>query len=250
MVYKRMANVYDILMKDAPYDQWIQFTENLIQGRNIQQIADLGCGTGEVAIKLAKKGYQVTGVDYAVDMLTYAEHKSSKEKLPIQWICQDLRHLDGLQYQDLVISYCDVINYITTESELRDTFKRIYHALKPAGLFLFDVHAISFITNHYINETFAEVNDEASYIWFCNEGEQPGEMHHELTFFMTNDDGISYSRFDEDHYQRTFSIDFYKNLLMDAGFKNIKVYGDFSVKEDNITKNTARIFFSVEKSSE
>ncbi|GAA0432078.1 MAG: class I SAM-dependent DNA methyltransferase [Bacillota bacterium] len=251
MAYEKMANVYDLLMEDAPYDQWVAFTEAQFKSRQreVGTIADLGCGTGEIAIRLAKKGYQVTGVDYAADMLTYAAHKSATENMSIQWICQDLRSLVGLQGLDAIVSYCDVINYITSEASLRDTFININEALDPGGLFLFDVHALSYITDNYFGETFADVTEDASYIWFCAEGTQPGEMFHQLTFFVRDKDNL-YHRFEEEHHQRTFPVEIYKKILNESGFENIKVYGDFSLKADSLNNNTARIFFSAEKKPE
>ncbi|RFA36351.1 SAM-dependent methyltransferase [Virgibacillus dokdonensis] len=247
MVYERMADSYDLFMENAPYDKWLQWTEQLLKGREVQCIADVGCGTGEITRRLAQVYPHVVGVDYAVDMLSKAERKCRDTGTSIQWVCQDVRSLNGITGLDAVVSFCDVINYITTEQELALTFQNIYDALSEKGVFLFDVHALSFVMENYINETFADVTEEASYIWFCLAGEHIGEMYHELTFFSKNEKG-TYSRFDEVHHQRTFSVDFYKKLLQQKGFQNIKVYGDFSVKANSVDENTARIFFFAEKS--
>ncbi|WP_077299388.1 class I SAM-dependent DNA methyltransferase [Virgibacillus pantothenticus] len=246
MAYERLADIYDRLMRNAPYDKWLHYTEQILQTRNIQYIADLGCGTGEITLRLAQLYPHVIGVDYATDMLANAEHKSRATGGSIQWICQDLRALKGIKGLDAAVSFCDVINYITTEEELLRTFQNIYDALNSKGIFLFDVHALPFVTDHYVHETFADVTEDASYIWFCLPGDHTGEMFHELTFFSKNDVG-DYVRFDEVHHQRTFSVDFYKKLLLQAGFQNINMYGDFSIKANSVTKNTARIFFSAEK---
>lgn len=242
-----MAYVYDKLMMHAPYNEWVDFTQAAIKksGKKIEQIADFGCGTGEITTRLAKAGYSMTGVDYSAEMLTYAEHKASKDKLSIQWICQDLRELEGLIHFDAVVSYCDVMNYITTEEELKLVFKRAADSLNDGGLFIFDVHSLSHVDHHYINQTFADVMDDASYIWFCSGGDVPGEMYHDLTFFSL--DGKIYERFDEYHYQRTYSVAFYKKLLIATGFENVDVYADFELIDGNLDNNSERIFFLAEK---
>jgi len=53
-----MGFLYDPFMKNAPYDKWLMFIREMIKksGKDIHKIADLGCGTGEIAIKLAKEG--------------------------------------------------------------------------------------------------------------------------------------------------------------------------------------------------
>ena len=242
-----MASLYDELMTHAPYDEWVDFTEQTFKesGRSIMKIADLGCGTGEITTKLASKGYEMVGVDYSQDMLTYAENKANNKNLDIKWLHQDIKELEGLNELDAAISYCDVLNYITEPEQLQLTFHNINKSLKAGGLFLFDVHGIDYIMDNYINETFAEVSDEASYVWFCTPGEEVGEMYHDLTFFYLNEG--KYERFDEQHHQRTFQPEFYIKLLINSGFENVKVYADFSVVPDKMDENASRIFFSATK---
>lgn len=247
MTYKQMAVLYDHLMAHAPYDEWVDFTEQIFResGKSINQIVDLGCGTGEITTKLASEGYEMIGIDYSEEMLTYAEHKSNKNNLNIQWLHQDIRQLEGIKNVDAAISYCDVLNYITAPQDLQITFNHIYESLKIGGLLLFDVHGLNYIMNHYVNETFADVTDVASYIWFCTPGEASGEIYHDITFFYLQDG--KYERFDEQHHQRTFPINFYKEILSSSGFENIKVYQDFSTKQNIVDENAARIFFSATK---
>ncbi|WP_339228189.1 class I SAM-dependent methyltransferase [Oceanobacillus sp. FSL K6-2867] len=249
MAYQQMASLYDHLMINAPYDAWVSFTEEMIQqaGKEAVRIADLGCGTGEIAARLASRGYQVTGVDYSTDMLAYAAHKATEKNLPIQWLHQDLTKLSGISGYDVAISYCDVINYITEPVDLQKTFNNIANCLKEGGLFIFDVHSLYQVEQNYANETFAEVTDEASYIWFCSPGDDPGEMFHDLTFFAL--DGETYKRFDEYHHQKTYSIPFYKKMLKESGFENIKLFADFSIKINDIDEKSERIFFLAEKRS-
>lgn len=247
MAYKQMASLYDQLMVDAPYDEWTAFTLEAFRrsGKQITHVADLGCGTGEITKRLAKAGYTMRGVDYSPEMLAHADHKASKEQLMIQWLCQDLKELEGLTNLDAVISYCDVINYIVSETDLKLVFKNVADALKFGGLFIFDVHSLFHVEEHLINQTFADVTEDVSYIWFCSEGDQQGEMYHDLTFFSLS--GNKYEKFDEYHHQQTYSKTFYEQLLKEAGFEHIKVYGDFSFNREDMHEEAERIFFIAEK---
>ncbi len=82
MVYERFAIIYDALMKHAPYDKWVTFTTNIIEQFNVpvKTIIDLGCGTGELTIRLGKLGYEMIGIDQSNDMLTVAAEKASINK--------------------------------------------------------------------------------------------------------------------------------------------------------------------------
>lgn len=250
MAYKQMAFLYDQLMEDAPYDEWVAFTQEIIRksGKKIESIADLGCGTGEITTKLAKEGYQLFGVDYSADMLTYAEQKSRAKNVPVQWLHQDVRELQGLTNLDAVVSFCDVINYITSENDLKSVFQRIYHSLKVGGLFIFDIHSLHHVTKNLINNSFTEVTDEMAYIWECIEGENTGEMYHDLTFFVLEDE--KYERLNEFHHQYTYPIEVYQKLLTEAGFEKPLLYSDFSSEIEELDESTERIFFVTEKKIE
>ena len=114
-------------------------------------------------------------------------------------------------------------------------------------MFLFDIHSLYHVEQNLTNETFADVTDDISYVWFCSEGEESGEMYHDLTFFTL--EGTTYLRFDECHHQRTYIIEVYEQLLREAGFKNPDVYYDFSLKKQNNKEKAERVFFVAERSS-
>ncbi|ASN05169.1 class I SAM-dependent DNA methyltransferase [Virgibacillus necropolis] len=250
MAYEQMAKLYDKLMDEAPYDQWAEMTKEIVKQSSIpvKHIVDLGCGTGQITARLARNGYQMIGIDYSIDMLSYAEQRASEQNLSIQWINQDIRETDGISQVDAVVSYCDVINYITTEEELTLVFANVANMLKDDGMFIFDVHSLHHVEHELVNQTFSTVEDDVSSIWFCTPGEETGEMFHDLTFFVSNAKD-SYSRFDEYHHQKTFSIEVYRKLLEQNGFQIRNIYGDFSLKKESLHEKTQRIFFITEKRS-
>lgn len=247
MAYHELASLYDQLMDHAPYDDWVQFTKDTIAQKEklVSRIVDLGCGTGEVAIPLAKEGYDMIGVDISTHMLACASNKALNENAQVQWLEQDMRQLTGLQDIDMVISYCDSINYITSEADLAAVFTGVYDSLAEGGLFVFDFHALPYATDHLMDQTFTHVSDGLSYIWDCEGGSLSGRMTHYLTFFQA--DGELYRRFDEVHEQRTFSLDVYESLLKKAKFNKITFYADFSLENSITADKGERIFAIAEK---
>lgn len=251
MSYQQLATLYDSLMTDAPYQQWVEFTEFFLkkeQDKITENILDLGCGTGQVTWRLAEKGYQLTGVDLSEDMLVEAASHAHEKNLQIQWLKQDISQLQGLINFDLVISYCDVINYITDKEKVRDTFKNAYQTLNEDGLFIFDVHNLNYVKNKMIDQLFSEVYDDLAYIWFCEPGDHEGEMFHDLTFFLEQD-GL-YHRFDETHHQRTYPLSIYLDMLSEVGFKQVNVYQDFQLEQIadlTVDPSGERLFFVCQK---
>jgi SAM-dependent methyltransferase len=247
MTYQHFAYIYDKLMKDVPYPKWLEFFSNKkdlfnIDGKNV---LDLACGTGSLSIPLAKLGFNVVGVDLSSEMLTVAEEKARNENITITFFQQDMSDLSGFEGFDYVVCFCDSINYLKNENDVIETFNTVYNTLNHNGLFMFDVHSIEKIQEVFLDQTFVSNEEDVSYIWNCFEGEYDYSVEHELTFFVKDSNTNMYERYDEIHEQRTFPIEFYRNLLEKSGFTSIQISSDF---QGNLNSSSnERIFFCCQK---
>jgi len=101
-------------------------------------ILDLGCGPGIYTEKIAEKGHNVTGVDFSENSIRYARNQAKEKNLEINYICQDYLELNYNKQFDLVILiYTDFGVLLPDERE--KLLENIYKALKPTGVFVFDV---------------------------------------------------------------------------------------------------------------
>ena len=73
MSYEAFAYYYDSLMDQDFYNDYIQFINEHVE--DYQTVLELGCGTGEIAIRLAHLGKQVCATDISKDMLEVAKYK-------------------------------------------------------------------------------------------------------------------------------------------------------------------------------
>ena len=131
-------------MEDVPYDEWVAHVDGLLRelpGAPNLTVCDLGCGTGNVAIRLATRGYGVVGVDGSSEMLAQAARKATAAKLRLTLMEQDFRQLNLVAPVDAVVSFYDSLNYLRTEADLSTTFRAVAANLKPGGLFAFDLNA-------------------------------------------------------------------------------------------------------------
>lgn len=82
MSYERFAYLYDELMKDAPYDQWVSYVQNILVKYDVKagKLLDLACGTGELSVRFAQQGFDVTGIDLSEDMLSVAQAKAEEKE--------------------------------------------------------------------------------------------------------------------------------------------------------------------------
>jgi len=223
MCYNSFAYHYDKMMADVDYSWWIKTIENnLTKGC---RVLDVGCGTGTLSLALANLGYHVTGLDKSCDMLVVANEKAQERGIIIDYIHRDMRELHGLSGFDCVLIALDSLNYLENEDDVKQTFTGAYAALNDKGLLIFDVHTPHKMTETFSDYLYVENDDDLTYIWHVEAGEQVLSVVHELTIFAKNEDG-SYMRTIEHHYQRTFEMCQYESWLVEAGFKVITTTGD------------------------
>jgi SAM-dependent methyltransferase len=247
MSYQQFAYLYDELMKDAPYDEWVQFVKDRCTKYNVQgvRLLDLACGTGELSVRLAQDKFQVTGIDLSEDMLAVAQAKAVDAGVKIPFFQQNMADLEGQREFDVIGIFCDSLNYLQTEQEVIATFSNAFEHLTGEGIFIFDVHSIYKISHLFINQTYAASEENVSYIWNSFPGDSPNSVEHELSFFVLDEQTGKYDRYDELHFQRTYSVQQYLNWLNEAGFEVLEVCADFEDPEPQT--QSERIFFVAKK---
>lgn len=247
MTYQKFAYLYDMLMEDVPYDEWVNWILRLSEKYKVngKKLMDLACGTGELSVRLANRGYEVTGIDLSEDMLAVAQTKANEEGLTIPFYYQDMTELESLEEHDIIGVFCDSLNYLREVSDVEQTFAGVHKHLKQGGLFLFDVHSLYKMDVVFQDSPFTYNGDEIAYIWDCFPGEHPHSVEHELTFFVLDEGTGQYERVDESHFQRTYDTSMYENLLEKAGFEVLEITADFLPHSPD--SESERILFAARK---
>jgi SAM-dependent methyltransferase len=143
-VFGNYARYYDLLYRDKDYAAEAQFVHQLIQihAPNTKSILELGCGTGNHAVLLAKEGYTIHGVDRSTEMLAKASDRLSyfPQELAskLTFSPGDIREVRLDRQFDAIISLFHVISYQTTNADLKAAFATVKSHLKPGGIFIFD----------------------------------------------------------------------------------------------------------------
>lgn len=221
--YGQFSNVYDLFMDNIPYEEWAEGIEIILKENSIDDglVLDLGCGTGTLTELLAKKGYDMIGVDASEDMLAEAIGKKP-DGLDILYLNQDITDFELYGTVRAVVSTCDSLNYVLEDENLINVFKLVNNYLEPDGVFIFDMNAPEKYENVLADNVFAENRDDASFIW---ENSYDAESHvneYALTLYLEDADTGLYERIEEFHYQRAYSRDEIKDILDKAGLEIIK----------------------------
>lgn len=238
--YGRFAEVYDQLMQDVPYDEYVQWIVKNAPVAQFPKLLDIGCGTGVMLEKLIKEGYEVAGLDLSEEMLMMANARLNSDGQQAMLVCQSMDELDGFVDLDIISIPIDSINYLPEFDQVQQTINRVYDALKSGGHLFFDIHSLFKMDEIFPEGPFTYDDGEITYLWNTEEGEEPHSIHHEMTFFVQTDNEL-FERFEEYHFQRTFPTEIYVTLLKEAGFSSIEVTADFTSEAPS--EQSERIFF-------
>lgn len=262
--YTDFAMVYDTFMDETPYEQWCEFLmelfrkygaqkddtrqensavmDNLRQERNT--VLDLGCGTGTLTELLARRGYDMIGVDLSEEMLRIAVDKREKSGLDILYLCQDMRELELYGTVGAAVSVCDSVNYLLEEDDVVQTFRLVNNYLYPEGLFIFDFNTIYKYAEVIGDATIAEDREECSFIWENTYYEEERINEYDLTIFV-REEGDRYRRFQETHLQRGYSLKEMRGMVEAAGLLFVDAIDADTHRE--VTQESERIYIVARK---
>lgn len=241
--YTVLAEYYDRLTTDVPYRRWASYIESHFarQKTPVRSVVELGCGTGTLAALLAARGYEVTAVDLSEDMLSAAWEKCGD--LGVNLVCQDMSKL-ALPYQvDAVICCLDSLNYVTRPAQVQRTFRQVLKALKPGGLFLFDVKTPLALESAH-GQIYLDENEELYCVWRGEYHKRRRICGYGIDLFVLQEDG-SWLREGEYHEEYAYTMEELTAWLEKAGFQAVKRYGNLRLTAP--TDVEERVFFTARK---
>lgn len=142
---------------DIQNQSWVEDTKRQVdflieklQLTGREKILDLACGFGRHSLELARRGFEVTGVDITPDYVSYANERSQKEKLNARFILSDIRDVDFDNEFDVVLNMADgAIGYLENDEENLKIFSVISKALKSGGKHFMDIMNGSYAVTHF-----------------------------------------------------------------------------------------------------
>ena len=268
--YTDFATVYDTFMDETPYEVWGNYVAELIdrygvskpllkekaaendsadiaedseaaieQERNL--VVELGCGTGSFTLEMAKKGYDIMGIDLSPEMLDIARNKAANEGFNLMFLEQDMRELDLYCTAGTIVSVCDSVNYLTDPEDVITTFKLVNNFLFPKGIFIFDFNTVHKYRDVIGNATIAENRDDCSFIWDNYYYEEDHINEYDLSIFVMQDEKNNlFKRFQETHYQRGYTLEEMTSFVKEAGLEFITAID--ADTHENVTSDSERIY--------
>lgn len=130
--HPRLAALYDVSFGWTREDD---FFLGLVDETPLARVADLGCGTGRLAVAMAAAGHRVTGVEPAAASLELARVKPGADR--VRWIEGTSSALEDAVF-DVVVMTSHVAQFLVGDEEWSGTLGDLYRALVPGGRLIFD----------------------------------------------------------------------------------------------------------------
>jgi SAM-dependent methyltransferase len=104
----------------------------------VRRVVDLACGTGHHALRLARRGYRVTGLDLSAASIAFLRDEAAAERLPVTARVGDMTDFRLEEPADAAICMQDSQGHLLTNEALVAHLRAVAANVRPGGLYIFD----------------------------------------------------------------------------------------------------------------
>lgn len=241
--YEQLARSYDALTGDVAYEKRAAFLQKLMKRSRIpvHTVLDLACGTGTMTVLLAQAGYEMIGVDLSEDMLAEAAQKTVPEGVTVPiYLNQSMEELDLYGTVEAAVCCLDSLNYITDVRALRRTLRRLHLFVAPGGVFLFDINTPRKLQG-LDGQVFLDETEDVYCVWRTEFDRRSRICTYGMDLFQRTE-GNRWRRSAEEHRQRAWEVAELTALLKEAGFGEVRTWGDCKLRAPGAEEE--RIYFT------
>jgi len=248
---KPFADYYDMraefLIQSVDQElEFFAFVFDSIATIQVKTILDVGCGTGRHYVPLVKSGYKVAGMDQSQSMLDVLREKTSTAGLEAHIARKDMREINFADEFDAIICMNTALQYLLTDEDILLTLKAFYRTLKPGGVVIIDIMNFLFLMGGYkenivqsytrdgivFERAIRHSMDDVPAIW----------NHHEFGIIEDSGRTITYR---ELHKFRMLNYNEMQRFLREAGFSDVKCFGEFTAREEVGSQSKRLVFVAV-----
>ena len=156
------AQYYDLLNQNKDYSSEVEYVcAKLEKYTPVQNILELGCGSGGHAGEFLKRNIRIHGIDSSQGMVDIANSRLSNAGEPYLFEMADIRNYKSSQQYDAVVSLFHVMSYLQSNEDIINTLNVAREHMRKGGLFLFDVWYGPAVLDQKPGKTIREGEDES-----------------------------------------------------------------------------------------
>jgi SAM-dependent methyltransferase len=181
-------------------------------------VLDLCCGIGRHSLELARRGYEVTGLDRTENYITRARQQANDESLSVNFIIGDARRFCQLDSYDAAINMFTAFGYFEDQADDLRVLLNVHASLKRRGKLLIDIMGKEILARIYKARDWHQSDNGI----FLRESEVDCAWSWIKNRWLLIKDGKTY---EHKFGHRVYSAVELSNLLYKAGFSQVEVYG-------------------------
>jgi len=186
------------------------------------KVLDLCCGQGRHSLELARRGFQVVGVDLSEALLYAARKRAESEGLSVTFLQCDMREIDFKDEFDAVINMFTSFGYLESEAEDEKVLGKVAQALKSGGKFLLDVVNRDRLVRDFQGREWHAADEGWLVLEERTFDHLSGRM--ETRWICVARDGVRYERLSS---VRLYTASELRTMLERAGLKVKDLFGDY-----------------------
>lgn len=203
------------------HKQTLRETQFILQSLSVGRggrILDLCCGFGRHTIEMAKRGYDMVGLDLSLPLLQKGLSEAQRRKLSIKFIHGDVRELNFNGVFDACFCVHTSFGYFDDKTNF-NVFGGIFKALKTGGRFVIEVLNRDYVIQQMPRRKWWEGSD-CLFLEEVSFNNETSVLHNKRTFIY--DDNRAWEQY---IYIRLFSLHELQSMLRLSGFKILEVSG-------------------------
>lgn len=232
--YEKFARYYDTIYDGIlDYKADCDYLESLFDRflhRRPNSILDVGCGTGNHAVELGRRGYEVVGLDISKSQLEVAREKVRGTRLPVKFVQGDMARFDLRRRFDATVCMFGGFGHLRSAREVRSHFASVRDHLAADGTYMFEFwHEPAAFDFH---QSYVHRPGQPELIRLDESRTDRRRHQLAMTFrFFVLSGGQVVDRFTEVHIARLYTVPEMRRLVGDTGFVLEALYGGTGTKK-------------------
>jgi len=228
--YDTFASKYDVMLSDERYQRVIPFFKKIFDENKVKTILDCACGTGKHAILFSQLGYDVEGCDLSSEMVQRAKTNATASGVKVNFVQADFKRLPEVFNRkfDCVVCVGNSLTHELEEQGVASAVESMYSVLREEGVAVVQIRNIPKL-----------VRDKTRIFPLHHHKEPNGDLKlffYVLDFYPSKVtfNVVSYIESEGHPKFEVTSVDYnpisegkLTSLMAEAGFKNLRTYGNF-----------------------
>jgi SAM-dependent methyltransferase len=184
-------------------------------------VLDMGCGVGRHSLELARRGFNVTGVDRTQVYLQEAGKQAEAEGLGIEFLQADMRDFQRNEKFDAALSLFTTFGYFENPAENEQVLLNIYKALKSPGVLVMEMMGKEILARIFLERGWQQVGE----YYFLEERSISRDWSWvENRWILISED----ERYEVKISHWVYSAVELRGMLTAYGFREVQIYGDLA----------------------